>query len=163
MCTHAFVIDAPKPAAEIFHNVRLFERGDGVEMGEHHVDLMDVNERLKLCPFWGGSASTRFNIDDFFMEEHGQDESAFWQNDSRKCHWHEKGEVRLAQGEKRQGVVSHCAVVMGVRHGVGGNLTSEATWAEHEKVRDPHDEAFKNPFVVWARVGGDCGCWGGAE
>ena len=120
-----FITDMPKPAAELFHNIHLYVRDDGVEMVEHHVDLMDVNERLKLYPFWGGSVSTRFNMDDFLMEEYGQDESAFWQNDSRKCHWHEKGKVRLTQGEKRQGVVSHCAVVMGVRHGVGGNLISE--------------------------------------
>ena len=40
-----FITDMPKPAAELFHNIHLYVRDDGVEMVEHHVDLMDVNER----------------------------------------------------------------------------------------------------------------------
>ena len=107
--------------------------------------------------------STRANIQKPLMEEHGHDESAFWQNDSRKCHWHEKGKVRLAHGEKRQGVVSHVAAATDWRHGTGGNLITEETWAEYELVRLPYDPAFKNPWMVWARVGGDYGYWGGKE
>ena len=40
---------------------------------------------------------------------------------------------------------------------------SEATWGKYEKERNQYEEPFRNPFLVWARVGGEYGYWGGEE
>ena len=150
------------PSNELLHNVHCYLEGDK-KMVELHVDLLTVKERMRLYPWWGGGISKRVDLTKNLVEEYGQDEAAFHQNDERKNHWHQEGKVRLTQSEKQRGAVSHCAVVTNYRHGVGGNLVSDETWAAYELVRPEYDPAFKNPFMVWARVGGDYGYWGGAE
>ena len=147
---------------ELLHNIHCYEL-EGKQMVEYHVDFLEVGERQRLHPFWGGGVSKRIDMKQHLMEEYGQDESAFWQNNSRKCHWHERGKVRLTADEKRQGVVSHIAAVVSARHGAGGDMISEGTWERYERARKPYEPEFKNPFLVWARVGGDYGCWGGKK
>jgi hypothetical protein len=151
---------------ELLHNVHCYMQG-GKQMVELHVDVLPVTERMRLYPFWGGGISKRVDHSKNLVEEHGQDEAAFHQNDERKNHWHEKGKVRLTQSEKQRGACSHCAVVTNYRHGTGGNLIPQEQWDAYNAVREelygPYEPAFANPFMVWARVGGDHGHWGGAE
>jgi hypothetical protein len=71
--------------------------------------------------------SKRVDLTKNLVEECGQDEATFHQNDERKSHWHQEGKVRLAQSEKQRGAVSHCAVVKNYRHGVWGDLMSDET------------------------------------
>jgi hypothetical protein len=72
--------------------------------------------------------------------------------------------VLLTHGEKRQGVICHVSAVVGWRRGASGNLITESTWAAFEKDRKPdYKPEFKNPFLVWARAGGDYGYWTGKE
>jgi hypothetical protein len=153
---------AHAPSAELMHAMCACER-KGKTMVEFHVDLLEVGERQRLCPDWGGGTSQRIDITRPTLEELGQDESAFCQNDERKQQWHDKNKVRLTQSEKSRGANSHCSVVVGHRLGAGGNLITEQQWQECERVREPHEPMFKNPFVVWARVGSECGFWGAKE
>ena len=140
------------PSNELLHNVHCYLEGDK-KMVELHVDLLTVKERMRLYPWWGGGISKRVDLTKNLVEEYGQDEAAFHQNDERKNHWHQEGKVRLTQSEKQRGAVSHCAVVTNYRHGVGGNLVSDETWAAHELVRPEYDPALKNPFMIWCGRG----------
>jgi hypothetical protein len=155
-----------KPSNELLHNMHCYKDGEK-EMVEFHVDFLEVGERFKLYPFWGGTWSTRADFTKPLVEEAGQDEAAFHQYDERKNHWHEVGKQRLSMSEKGRGSVSHCAVVTRVRTGCGGNLIHDDTWEAYEKVRvqryGKYDGMYKNPFMVWDRVGGDNGYWGGKE
>jgi hypothetical protein len=72
--------------------------------------------------------------------------------------------VRLSHSQKSRGANSHCAVIVGYRHGAGGNLITNDTWEKYErKKRGLYDTALKNTFLVWARVGVEYGYWGGQE
>ncbi len=64
---------------------------------------------------------------------------------------------------KSRGAACHCAVIVGYRHGAGGNLVPQDVWETYESYRKPYDSAFRNPFMVRARVGGDHGYWGGKD
>ncbi len=153
------------PTTELLHNVHVYTNNmdEGKSCVELHVDFLTVAERQRLYPFWGGHWSRRANFEKTLVEELGQDESAFCQNDERQHQWHQTGKVRLSHSLKSRGANSHCAVIVGYRHGAGGNLITNDTWEKYERERGLYDTAFKNPFLVWARVGGEYGYWGGQE
>ncbi len=102
------------PTTELLHNVHVYEDksllpGIVTLMVELHVDFLDMKERQRLYPCWGGNYSVRAVTTKNLLEELGQDESAFHQNDERENQWHEKGKVRLSHSLKSRGAA--CTVL----------------------------------------------------
>ena len=153
---------------ELIHNVHRYE-DNGIEMVEHHVDYLVMEERERLYPYFGGSPSIRRDREKFMYLACGQDEVAFTQYDQPKKGWYKKGQTKLDRKIKgRGGKGGMFSVVKGYFWGCGAShlledphqSTNESELLKKWKaVRGPVNGAgepwlYDNPCLVWFEHGG---------